>query len=264
MKQPINRLLMLGKRGLGGPFFQRVGQRLYMIGPPGNRTGIRVSGGLSASSIEGANPAALTLVVNATDENGDPVAWSLSESLAWASFLPISGTGETSVTVTLDPVGAGLAPGAYEGEFTITAAGAENSPYTGTLRLTYYATPVLAVAPVSLDFGLITEGDGLPAAQTLTVSNSASPTGPMSFTAAGPSWLDVSQSGAKVTVRPNTTVPGSYSGNITITSASASNSPWVVSVTFEVQATSEPGWVLDSGSWNDFDNWVDAEVWKDA
>jgi hypothetical protein len=137
MKQPINRLLMLGKRGLNGPIFQRVGQRLFAIGPPGNRTGIRVSGGLSASSAEGSNPGALTLIINATNENGDPIAWSLSESLAWASFSPASGTGETSVTVTLDPVGAGLTPGAYEGEFTITAAGAENSPYTGTLRLTY-------------------------------------------------------------------------------------------------------------------------------
>jgi surface protein len=234
---------MLGKRGLGGPFFQRVGQRLYMIGTPGNRTGIRVSGGLSASSTEGANPTALTLVINATDENGDPVAWSISESLTWASFSPTSGTGETSVTVTLDPVGAGLTPGAYTGEFTITAAGAENSPYTGTLRLTYYespVTPVLAVAPVSLDFGQITEGDGLPAAQTLTVTNSASPASSISFTAAGLSWLDVSQSGATVTVRPNTSAVGTYSGNITITSASASNSPLAVPVTFTVQEQKAP------------------------
>jgi hypothetical protein len=236
VKQPINRLLMLGKRGLGGPIFQRIGQRLYAIGPPGNRTGIRVLGGLSASSTEGTNPAALTITIDATNEDGDPLAWSLSESLTWASFSPTSGTGETSVTVTLDPVGAGLAPGAYEGEFTITAAGAENSPYTGTLRMTYYATPVLAVTPVSLDFGLITEGDGFPVAQTLTVSNHAAPAGPMPFTAAGPVWLDVSQSGATVTVRPNTDVVGTYSDDVTITAASASNSPWVVPVTFDVQA----------------------------
>jgi hypothetical protein len=43
MKQPINRLLMLGKRGLGGPFFQRVGQRLFAIGPPNT---FDVQGGL--------------------------------------------------------------------------------------------------------------------------------------------------------------------------------------------------------------------------
>ena len=187
---------MLGKRGLGGPIFQRVGQRLYMIGPPGNRTGIRVLGGLSASSTEGANPAALTITIDATDEDGESLAWSISESLAWASFSPSSGTGETSVTVTLDPVGAGLAPGEYEGEFTITAAGAENSPYTGTLRLTYYATPVLAVSPVSLDFGSVLVSDPLPVAQTLTVSNDAVPAGLMPFTVSGPSWLDVVQQGS--------------------------------------------------------------------
>ena len=203
--------------------------------PPPPLTGIRVSGILSASSTEGANPGALTLTINATDEDANPLAWNISESLAWASFSSTSGTGETSVTVTLDPVGAGLAPGAYEGEFTITAAGAENSPYTGTLQLTYYATPVLAVTPVSLDFGQITEGDGLPVAQTLTVTNSASPAAPMSFTAAGPGWLNVSQSGATVALRPNTSVPGTYSDDVTITSASASNSPVTVPVTFDVQ-----------------------------
>ncbi|MFN2200284.1 MAG: phage tail tube protein, partial [Caldilineaceae bacterium] len=197
--------------------------------------GICVSGVLSASSTEGTNPDALTLIINATDDNGDPIAWSISESLTWASFSPASGTGTTSVTVTLDPTGVSLAPGTYEGEFVITAAGAANSPYTGTLSLTHYATPVLNVTPVSLDFGQIIEGDGLPAARTLTVTNSASPAGPMTFTAAGPSWLTVSQSGATVTVRPNTGAIGTYSDDVTITSASASNSPWTVPVTFDVQ-----------------------------
>jgi hypothetical protein len=43
MKQRINRLLMLGKRGLGGPLFQRIGSSLYGIGSPGKRHGIQES-----------------------------------------------------------------------------------------------------------------------------------------------------------------------------------------------------------------------------
>jgi len=110
--------------------------------PPDNCIGICVFGNLAASSVEGVNPDALTIIVNATDDNGYYIDWSISEAITWASFSQESGFGRTLVTVTLDPVGASLAPGTYEGEFTITAVGAENSPYTGTLRLTYTASPL--------------------------------------------------------------------------------------------------------------------------
>ena len=126
---------------------------------PPTRNGISVSGGLSASSVEDTNPDALTITINATDAGGEPLAWSISESLAWASFSPASGTGETSVTVTLDPVGAGLTPGEYEGEFTINAEGAENTPYTGTLSLTVLP-PGLYILLEDGSFLLLEDGSG--------------------------------------------------------------------------------------------------------
>jgi hypothetical protein len=115
-----------------------------------NYNGIKVIGDLALFAIEGENPSNSTITINATDDNGDALDWTLTENITWASFNPMSGNGETIVTISIDNLGAGLVPGDYSEPFTINAVGAENNPYTGTLQLT--------VLPVGLY--ILTEDNG--------------------------------------------------------------------------------------------------------
>lgn len=149
---PVNRLVMHRARGLTGPFFQNVGNTCVhstgnYIGTVGGH-GLKVIGGISATVTVGSTtPIQRTFSVEATDEDGNQLPWTISESTAWLSVAPTSGTGLTTITATIDPTG--LAVDTYTGDVTITADGAAGSPKTLTARLT--VQPPVPVASFTYD-----------------------------------------------------------------------------------------------------------------
>jgi hypothetical protein len=131
-----------------------------------------------------------------------------------------------------------LPRGRYEATLSIASAGAYNTP-VGIPVVFDVTEPALAVSPASLDF---TMGGGvIPAARTITVSNSAD--GALAIPTAVPDrpWLAASVSGtsAPFTVTVSVTAPrsypvGVYTGSVTIDASNASNGPAIVPVTLTV------------------------------
>ncbi|MGC2198086.1 MAG: choice-of-anchor D domain-containing protein, partial [Terriglobales bacterium] len=133
----------------------------------------------------------------------------------------------------------------YTGNVTITSAGASNSPKTVpvTLTVTAAALPSLTVSPASLTYAYQI-GGSTPAAQALALSSSGSA---VSYTTAtNAAWLSATPASGtapgnlSVSVNPSGLAAGTYTGNVTITSAGASNSPKTVAVTLTVTAAAAP------------------------
>jgi glucose/arabinose dehydrogenase len=183
----------------------------------------------------GANPASQSFDV--TNGGAGSLSYTASESAAWLTVSPSSGSAPSTLTASVST--AGLAPGTYTAPVTVTAAGATGSPKTVDVTLTVSPqAPALAVAPASLSFSG-TQGGASPAAQSLSVTNTGG--GSLSWTAAdNQTWLSVSPASGSapgtVAVSANTAglTAGTYTGTVTITAAGASGSPRTVAVTLTV------------------------------
>jgi uncharacterized protein (TIGR03437 family) len=196
-----------------------------------------------ADTAGGAIPAAQSIQIS----NGGTgtLAWTATSNESWLTVSPASGTAPSTVTVSVSP--AGMTAGSYTGAVTITASGASNSPLSVAVTLTVTAAaPSLTVAPQSLAF-TYTAGGAVPAAQTVSIGNSAgnSGAGTLTWTAtSSQSWLSVSPasgtapSTVTVSVSPAALIAGkTYTGTIQITAPGASNSPISVAVTLTVAAS---------------------------
>ena len=89
-----------------------------------------------SGTVGGASPAAKTFAVSNT--GGGSMDWTASESAAWMSVSPGSGTNAGTVTVT--PTITGLAAGTYTADVTVAAPGATGSPKT--VAVTFTVSPV--------------------------------------------------------------------------------------------------------------------------
>jgi hypothetical protein len=104
------------------------------------------------------------------------------------------------------------------------------------LTVTAPAAPTIAVSPANASFAF-TIGGANPAAQTVSVTGSSATGYTVASSAA---WLTVTPTSGttpgslSVGVNPSGLAAGTYNGTITVTAASASNSPQTVSVTFVV------------------------------
>ena len=185
----------------------------------------------------GSNPAAQTLTISNT--GGGTLSWSASDSAAWLSLSPASGTGNGAVTAS---VATGTLPaGSYSGTITLSANG--TASVTIPVALTMTAAPVppaIGTSPTSLSF-TAQQGGGNPIAQTLNISNTGG--GTLSWSAnPNTTWLAVSPAAGTgngaVTVSLTTGIltSGSYNGNITLSATGASS--MTVPVTFTVTAVS--------------------------
>ena len=159
---------------------------------------------------------------------------------AWLSVSPANGSGNTSVTASVDPTG--LTPGIYSGLITITATDITGSPFEVPVTLELLTTPAgrgngrqpeLIVQPGKLKFKVSNDtpapsarqilihrpaGDDFdwtavatvltPAAGTWLITNPVSPA-----SGSGRSFLDVS-------VDPTGLTEGEYEGEIVVTSGS--------------------------------------------
>ena len=209
---------------------------------------------LTFSALRTRNPSPQTQSISVTNNGDATLNFTASASMAqgggWLAVSPASAAlaPGASTTLTVTVTSSGLATGSYGGTITIADPAATNSPQTTAVSLTVNAAPTITLGAANLSF---TVSQGLnPASQTVTVTNSGD--GSLTFTPAvttvsGGSWLTVSPAGATtlaagasttltVSVASSSLAAGSYSGNIEIADANATNTPQSVGVAWTVNA----------------------------
>jgi hypothetical protein len=182
----------------------------------------------------GTNPSNQT--VSITNTGTGTLSWSVSDNATWLTLSPTSGTGNGSVTASVNL--SGLAAGTYNAAITIAGTGATNTPQTVPVTLTVNTAPTIRLSPTSLSF-TATQGAANPAAQTVNVTNTGG--GTLTWTASdNASWLTLNTTSGTtttetdpITVSINTSgmSAGTYNATITITAGGAANTPQTVPVT---------------------------------
>ena len=195
-------------------------------------------------ALNGSIPAPQNITITST---GTTTFTASSGSSAWLAVSPAAGTvgpgSPANLSVSVNP--GSLGSGTYNGSLTISGPGITNSPQVipVTLTITGTGTAALNAAPAQLAF-TSTAPDTVPPAQTINVTTSSP--APYTVSTGSTSWLNAVPSGVStpgtviVFVSPSGLTSGSYTGNITITSQGASNSPLTVPVTFTVTGGSAP------------------------
>ncbi len=231
---------------------QTVSATLTVTAAPTPTIGLSTTA-LSFTGVQGGtNPASQSVTI--TNSGSGTLSWSVSDNVNWLSLSPTSGTGNGSVTASVNI--SGLAAGTYNGTITISATGATNTPQTVSVMLTVSAapTPTIGLSPTSLSF-TATQGAANPAAQTVNVTNPGS--GTLTWSASdNASWLTLNTTSGTtttetdpITVSVNTSglSAGTYNATITISASGATNTPRTVPVTLTVSAPSTTSATL---TWN--------------
>jgi len=201
---------------------------------------------LSFSSVGGAVPVSQLLGL-ASSVPAIPISYTVAATTAsgggWLTVTPGSGTTPGSETVSINStILAGLATGVYTGNVVFTAT-TNASPATLSVPVTLTVTAALKPVPTSLTFNYTIAGTA-PGPQAVAITSNA---GAITYTATpsttnGGNWLAVTPgsattpTGVSVSVVPGSLTAGTYTGNITLTSAGASNSGVTIPVTFIVAA----------------------------
>ena len=191
----------------------------------------------------GSNPASQTLEIS--NSGADTLDWSLGDDTQWLSENPTSGssTGESdTVDVSVDITG--MSAGNYSASITITALGADNSPWTVPVSLHIGpSTPQISFDPESLNF-TAAEGGSNPTPKTLYIWNSGVDRLDWSLSDDA-AWLSENPTGGSSTGEHDTVTvsvdiagmsDGDYSANITITADGEGNSPQKVPVSLHISA----------------------------
>lgn len=164
----------------------------------------------------------------------------------WISILSPSGSGSVDFR---DASSGTLSQNSSQSNLTALPANWSSGASWNNSPISAYAssittTPVLGVAPTSLEMGAISGGANPPPA-SLAVSNTGS--GSLSYSAStDASWLSVSPStgAAPQTLSVSASITGlsagTYTGHVTITATGAQGSPHVVPVTLVVNQGSSP------------------------
>jgi hypothetical protein len=221
---------------------------------------------LAFSAIQGeANPAVQSMVLTASGNCEWPLGWkaaSVGSAPSWLKFTPASGSFANSnqtATLQIAPHIAGLSPGTYSAQVSISALdamgqAAQGSPQTFTVTLTVIQPCSLQVGSASLSFS-VQQGQ-TSAGQNVALSSTGSCALPISWSTSGnAAWLVLSPtsgtdqgSGTSLGVSINAVqlAAGSYTGTITLSATDKSGaaivgSPKTVSVSVTVtSATSTP------------------------
>jgi uncharacterized protein (TIGR03437 family) len=166
---------------------------------------------------------------------------------SWLSVTPGSGTTPGAVSVAVNT--SGLTANTYNATITIAASGVTSQTVNVTLIVSN--EPAITASPSSLSFSYAI-GSTLPAAQSLNIGGIAG----AAFTATGgASWLGVTPgsgtmpSSISVSVNPATLTAGTYHGNVAITAAGTSNSPFSIPVTLTITGVA-PTITLSASSLN--------------
>jgi uncharacterized protein (TIGR03437 family) len=177
------------------------------------------------------------------DVSGSSYPWTAQASTGsggnWLRISKMSGTGDTSVQVTVDQTG--LKQGTYQGQIVVTSATLGPSPQSIQVTLNVTVKPALTVGATSIAFQTVSGQN--PPAQSLGISSTGGSS--LSWMAAiatvtGGNWLMVSPSSgtgtamAQVSVDAASLAAGSYSAVIVISASGATNSPVIVPVTITI------------------------------
>jgi uncharacterized protein (TIGR03437 family) len=181
----------------------------------------------------------------------------VATSTGWLQTSSASGRMPSTLRVTADP--SALTAGTYQGKITITGSFAKPSTQTVSVALTVTAPgqPSLDAKPKSMVFSFVR---GAPAVtRPLSVSNVGGGSLPFIVAAAtnsGGSWLTASPASATVTAFASTAInitansaglaTGTYSGSITVASASPAQSV-TVPITMTVSAVQQTILIPQSG-----------------
>nr|BBH93707.1 hypothetical protein KTA_19060 [Thermogemmatispora argillosa] len=253
--------VLLNLRTSGVPQSATSGSTTTAVADTPGRTplGAVLSPGSLSFTVEqgGGPPASRSVLLSATQH---PLQWSVTLNTVatpWLNVTPLSGmlaVGQTTrLSVAVNP--AGLAPGGYSGQFTVSLEPADGAPASPsqlaqvvTVTLTVLAPCVLEVTPSGLSFtsSLLQPN---PPPQTLSLHIDGGCPRPVAWAAAvdsdSTSWLHVSQtsgsdSGSGTTIAVYVTPPRlllkTLRGQITITASDGGqnplqSSPQVVTVT---------------------------------
>ncbi|MFB3814850.1 MAG: beta strand repeat-containing protein [Terriglobales bacterium] len=176
----------------------------------------------------GAAPAPKAVAVSSS---GAPLNFTVSDSAAWLSATPGSGTTPATVNVAVNP--AGLAVGTYTGSVTIASSGGSRTVAVSLTVTSSTATGEIRLRPKRLVFYA---GDGAaPGPQRFSVTSDGAA---LTFTAAtfGGSWFSVTPSGGTtpaeltVSVYPAGMPTGTYSGLVKVTAGTSSRKVEIVLV----------------------------------
>lgn len=184
--------------------------------------------------LNGVAPPAQTLSVSGSQNFTAAVA---TDTGNWLAVTPASGTGNASLSVSVNP--AGLSAGTYTGTITVTPQGGTAQIVTVTLTVSSLPSSLTAT-PSTLTFAY-TAGSSLPSAQTVSIASTG---GAIAFTATASSsgWLSVTPaSGAtpatlSVSVNPASLSGGAYSGSIAL-SANSGAVQLTINVTLNVSTS---------------------------
>ncbi len=161
---------------------------------------------------------------------GTGLTWSVSSDVSWLKSSPSSGSGSTTLNLTVDP--ATLMVGTHTGHLSITSTDGQSVTETVNANvIAAQALDVLRIGPGVLyaDSGDIATGAGMqiagPAGVSWTLSSSVSWLVPVQASGtfpSGPIEADVDASGL---------APGNYTGNLVVTSADGQSGSTSVSLT---------------------------------
>jgi hypothetical protein len=174
--------------------------------------------------------------------SGNAVGFAASASTnsggSWLSVSPTLGAipvTPAEVDLAIAVTAGNLTAGTYVGTVTVNCA-ASFCPMAGQVTLTVTIEPTISISPSSLSF--VQVGSSPAGVQTLSVTSD--PAGQTFAVKTSATWLSVSSAGnptpttLSVTINPTGLTVGSYSGNITVTSPQAINSPVTIPVTLMV------------------------------
>jgi hypothetical protein len=192
--------------------------------------------------LQGALPANQVITLDSSDET--LVVTAAADTQSGGNWLSVMGGGNLPATFSITVNPAGLTPGTYQGSITLTADRA-SGPLTIPVTLLVTSAPILSSAPSQLGFSYQISGTVPPSASLQVTSSGGSlPFQVTGTTASGGPWLQVSSGGTTartetVSVNPIGLIPGTYTGTIELSSASAGNSPLVVPVTLTVTTSAD-------------------------
>ncbi len=176
-----------------------------------------------AADTESSNPTSETIAIQNT--GGGVLKWTASENIPWLSLDKTTGTAPDQIKTTINI--AGLSQGSYNGDITITGAGATGSPVVIPVTLQLATVRQIALSTQRLDFNF-TEGE-TPPAQTFALRN-LSTVGSSTFAwqaTADVPWLKLNiasgtatttETPISVAVETGQLAPGNHTGKITISS----------------------------------------------
>ncbi len=198
-----------------------------------------VSSGLTATPASfqfnyisgGTLPPAQSMALTTTNTQVYNLTSSTVSGGAWLAVTPISGSTNTSLSVSVNPTT--LANGTYSGNINVTSQDGSSITVPVTLVVGTTTGGSLSVSPSTLSFSYTTGGT-VPGGQPVSVGSTV---GAPTFTASSNStWLSVSPtSGAmpatvSVTVNPVGLVTGPYTGVITFTGSDFTTNTVTVSL----------------------------------